>query len=88
MNYYVYILRCADGTLYTGITNDIARRVAIHNSGKGARYTRGRLPVEVVYLETCVDKIHALQREYEIKRMTKKEKLRLIAEWTCVDFGT
>ena len=88
MNYYVYILRCADVTLYTGITNDIARRVVIHNSGKGARYTCGRRPVEVVYLETCIDKAHALQRECEIKKLTRKEKPRLIAEWTCVDFET
>ena len=80
MSYYVYILRCADGTLYTGTTNDVARRTAAHNSGKGAKYTRGRLPVEVVYLECCIDKSYALQRECEIKKMTRKEKLRLVAE--------
>ena len=80
MNYYVYIIRCADGTLYTGTTNDVARRVSVHNSGKGAKYTRSRLPVKVVYWESCVDKPSALQREYEIKKMTRERKLHLVAE--------
>lgn len=79
MNYYVYILCCVDGTLYTGITNSIIRRVAAHNNGKGAKYTRNRIPVEMVYQEECSDKSAALHREYEIKRMTRAEKLKLIA---------
>ena len=78
MSYYVYILRCADDTLYTGTTNDVARRVSVHNSGKGAKYTRSRLPVEVAYLEQCIDKPSALQRECEIKKMTREKKLRLV----------
>lgn len=81
MCYWVYILRCADGTLYTGITNDIDRRVAVHNSGKGAKYTRSRTPVEVLYRENCADKSAALQREREIKRMTRAAKLKLICAY-------
>ena len=80
MSYYVYILRCADGTLYTGTTNDVARRESVHNSGKGAKYTRGRLPVEVVYMEDCTGKSYALQREWEIKKMTRAQKLHLVAK--------
>jgi len=79
VNYYVYILCCVDGTLYTGITNNINRRMAVHNSGKGAKYTRNRIPVEMVYQEECSDKSTALHRELEIKRMTREEKLKLIA---------
>lgn len=77
--YYVYILRCADGTLYTGITDDVERRVAAHNSGKGAKYTRGRGPVEPVYREQCPDKPSALRREAAVKRLRRAEKLALIA---------
>lgn len=80
MSYWVYILRCRDGTLYTGITNDVDRRAAAHNSGRGAKYTRGRGPVAVVYREECADKSAALRREYAIKRLTRAEKLALIAE--------
>ena len=65
--YYVYLLRCADGTLYTGFTNDLARRLAVHNAGKGAKYTRGRRPVELVYWESFSNKSSALRREYAIK---------------------
>ena len=82
VGYYVYILRCADDTLYTGITNDVARRALVHNSGNGAKYTRGRLPVAVVYRERCADKSHALQREREIKKMTREQKRQLIAAFT------
>lgn len=78
MQYYVYILRCADQTLYTGITTDVDRRAAVHNSGKGAKYTRSRLPITVVYYEECEDKSCALRRELEIKRMARDEKLALI----------
>lgn len=76
--YWVYILRCADGTLYTGTTDDVERRAAVHNSGKGAKYTRGRTPVAVVYREACPDKSAALRREWAVKRMSRAEKLRLI----------
>lgn len=78
MGYWVYILRCADGTLYTGSTDDVDRRAAAHNRGKGAKYTRGRGPVEVVYREECPDKSAALRREAAIKRLRRSEKLRLI----------
>ena len=79
MAYWVYILRCADGTLYTGITDDMERRLAAHNSGKGAKYTRGRGPVELVYREEAADKSAALRRELAIKRLSRAEKLALIA---------
>lgn len=79
MAYWVYILRCADGTLYTGITDDVERRLAAHNSGKGAKYTRGRGPVELVYREEAADKSAALRRELAIKRLSRAEKLALIA---------
>jgi putative endonuclease len=69
---YVYILRCNDGTLYTGWTNDLINRVNIHNKGKGAKYTRARLPVKLVYYETYNSKRDALKREYEIKQYSKK----------------
>lgn len=77
--YYVYIVRCADGTLYTGITGDVERRVAAHNSGKGAKYTRGRGPVVPVYREACPDKPSALRREAAIKRLSRAEKQALAA---------
>ena len=76
--WFVYILRCADGTLYTGATDDVARRVSVHNSGKGAKYTRGRCPVEVVYTEECDSFSAALKREYAIKQLTRAQKLELI----------
>jgi len=72
--YYVYILRCADDTLYTGWTTDVTKRVKTHNSGKGAKYTRARLPVELVYTEEFDDKIEAQKREYAIKQLTRAEK--------------
>ena len=75
--YWVYILRCADGTLYTGITNDVPRRLAAHNSGRGAKYTRGRGPVELVYREACGEKSAALRREAAVKRLSREEQLRL-----------
>ena len=79
MAYWVYILRCADGTLYTGTAADVDRRAAAHNRGKGAKYTRSRLPVEVVYREPCSDKGAALRREYAIKRLRRQDKLALIS---------
>ena len=75
---YVYMLRCADGTLYTGWTTDIERRVRIHNSGKGAKYTRGKVPVDVVYYEKYDTKSEALKREYAIKQLSHLDKLNLI----------
>lgn len=80
MPYLVYILRCADGTYYTGITNDIEKRVAAHNEGKvGAKYTRGRRPVVLVYREACASRGEAQAREAEVKRLSRVEKMRLIA---------
>ena len=80
MTYWVYILRCADGTLYTGITDCLERRLAAHNSGRGAKYTRGRVPVALVYREACPDKSAALRRECAIKRLRREAKERLIQE--------
>ncbi len=76
--YRVYILRCKDGTLYTGSTNDIEKRIAVHNAGKGAKYTRGRLPVRLLYSESFQTKSEALKRELAIKKMSKLEKLSLL----------
>lgn len=78
MQYYVYILKCFDDTFYTGITNNIEKRIKIHNSGKGAKYTRSRLPVVLVYFEILEDKSSALKREIQIKKLTRKEKEFLI----------
>lgn len=75
---YVYILKCSDETLYTGWTNNLDKRLEAHNSGKGAKYTRVRLPVKLVYYEEYEDKIEAMKREYEIKRLSRKEKVKLI----------
>ena len=78
MAWYVYILRCGDGTLYTGVTDDVPRRLAAHRSGKGAKYTRGRGPLELAYQEQVPDKSAALRREYQIKRLRRQEKEKLI----------
>lgn len=77
--WYVYILQCKDGTLYTGATDNISRRLELHNSGKGAKYTRGRSPVVLRYSEECDSYSAALKREYAIKQLTRQEKLSLIA---------
>ena len=74
----VYILRCGDGTLYTGVTTDVDARLAAHSSGKGAKYTRSRLPLELVYTENCPDKVTAFQREWQIKHLPREEKLKMI----------
>jgi putative endonuclease len=76
--WYLYILRCKDGSLYTGITTDVEKRLEAHRSGKGAKYTRGRGPLELVYREACGDHSEALKRELEIKRLPRDEKLKLI----------
>ena len=75
---YVYLLRCADGSLYCGWTTDLERRLKAHNSGTGAKYTRSRLPVELVYYEEYEERHEALSREWHIKRMSREEKLQLI----------
>ncbi len=77
-SWYVYILRCSDRTLYTGVTNDIKRRVSEHNQGIGAKYTRGRTPVELVFLESASNRSTALRREWDIKKMKLREKLKII----------
>ena len=74
----VYILRCKDGTLYTGITDDLQRRFKMHAEGKGAKYTRGRGPLTLVYQELCDSHGDALRREIQIKRLTRAEKMTLI----------
>ena len=74
----LYILRCGDGSLYTGITTDVAKRLEVHRSGKGAKYTRSRGPLELVYEEECGDHSAALKRELEIKKLSREEKMKLI----------
>lgn len=74
----VYILRCRDGSLYTGIARDVQMRLEQHRSGKGAKYTRGRGPLELVYTEECPDKSAALKREFAIKQLPREEKMNLI----------
>ena len=75
---YVYILRCNDDSLYTGWTNNLEKRLKTHLAGKGAKYTKARLPVELVYYEDFEDKIEAMKREYKIKQLSRKEKLKLV----------
>ncbi len=76
---YTYLLECADGTLYCGWTNDLARRLRAHNAGTASRYTRSRLPVRLVYCEAFETRGEAMRREAAVKRMTREEKLALIA---------
>ena len=78
--HYTYMLRCADNTIYSGYAIDIEKRLQVHNSGKGAKYTRTRLPVELVYYEKFSTKSEALRREFEFKKLTRKEKELLIAK--------
>ena len=75
---YTYMVKCKDGTLYTGWTNNLEKRLMDHNAGKGAKYTKSRRPVELVYHEFYETKEEAMRREYAIKRMSRKEKLQLI----------
>ena len=75
---YVYLLRCSDGSLYCGWTSDLSARVASHNNGTGAKYTRSRLPVELVYFEEYEERREAMSREWHIKRMRREEKLKLL----------
>ena len=74
----LYILRCGDGSLYTGITTDVEKRLEVHRSGKGAKYTRGRGPLELVYHEECGSHSDALKRELEIKALPREEKIKMI----------
>ena len=85
---FVYMVECCDGTYYTGWTNDVEARVVAHNSGSGARYTRGRGPVHLVYRESCPDKPAAQRREWEIKQMNRAQKQRLIGRITPVMVST
>jgi putative endonuclease len=78
--FYVYIVRCADDSFYTGYTNNLTKRVSVHNSGKGAKYTRVRLPVVIVYSESYKTKSEALKRESYIKTLSRKNKVKLVLE--------
>lgn len=78
--HYIYILECADDTLYTGYTTDVERRVEEHDSGAGAKYTRGRTPVDLVYKERFEDRSSAMRREYEIKQLSRAQKERLVSD--------
>lgn len=78
MNHFVYILCCSDNTYYTGYTTDVEKRVQRHNEGKGAKYTKSRRPVQLVYQEKYMDKSSALKREYAIKQLSRQEKEQLI----------
>ncbi|HIS60981.1 MAG TPA: GIY-YIG nuclease family protein [Candidatus Scybalomonas excrementigallinarum] len=75
---YTYIVECKDKTLYTGWTNDLQKRIKTHNDGKGAKYTKSRLPVRLVYYEVYKTKQEAMRREYEIKQLTREQKKKLI----------
>lgn len=79
MDWFCYLLRCADDTLYCGITNGLEKRLAAHNAGTASKYTRTRLPVKLVFAEPCADRSVASKREREIKRMPRSEKLKLWA---------
>lgn len=76
--WFIYIVRCSDQTLYTGVTNDLETRIKTHNSGKGAKYTRPRLPVKLVYSEKAIDQSTACKREWEIKQLSRTKKQKLI----------
>lgn len=82
---YIYILKCSDETLYTGWTTDIEKRVEKHNSRKGAKYTSGRTPVKLEYFEEFKTKQEAMKREYAIKKLSREEKLKLIAGSSGID---
>ncbi len=76
----VYIVRCADGTYYTGIAKDLDKRIDVHNAGKGAKYTQRRLPVALVYSEAADNRSTASKREYQIKQLSRAEKIKMIRE--------
>ncbi|MBP5303562.1 MAG: GIY-YIG nuclease family protein [Clostridia bacterium] len=79
--HFVYMVKCADNTLYTGYTNDLQKRIKAHNEGQGAKYTKARRPVTLVYAETFDNKSDALKREYAIKQLSRQEKDRLVASF-------
>jgi len=81
MGYYCYIVECSDGSFYTGWSTDVRRRLQAHNAGRGARYTRSRLPVKLVYWETCSDRSNALKRERKIKKLNREKKQKLIHQF-------
>ena len=78
--HYVYIVKCADGTYYTGYTNDLKRRIKQHNAGEGAKYTKGRRPVELVHSEQFATKSEAMKREYKIKQLKRQRKIEIIKQ--------
>ncbi|OFW76923.1 MAG: hypothetical protein A2201_08260 [Alicyclobacillus sp. RIFOXYA1_FULL_53_8] len=86
--HFIYILECKDGTFYTGYTTDVARRLSMHSRGKGAKYTRSRLPVSLVYTEEAASHSSGLRRELDIKSMTRMEKQTLVSNWTREHDGT
>jgi putative endonuclease len=87
MPYFVYIVECADQTLYTGWTTNVERRLKVHNAGRGARYTRERGPVRLVYVEEVPSRSAALKRELAIKRLPRANKLKLVQSWQDVGPG-
>jgi putative endonuclease len=84
VSWVCYLLKCADDTLYCGITNDLDKRIAAHNAGEGAKYTRSRTPVELVFSEACEDRSAASKREMQIKKLSRAAKFKLIA--TCIKY--
>ena len=88
MSHFVYILRCADTSLYTGYTTDVKRRLACHNSGKGAKYTRARLPVRLVYFKEVSSMSEGLKLECAIKKLNKKKKEDLVRDFNLEDFSS
>lgn len=85
MGWFVYMLRCGDGSLYTGYTDDVARRLAVHQSGRGAKYTRSHQPVELVYQEELTTRSEAMRREAAIKKLKRQQKLDLIGGRTAAE---
>lgn len=82
---YTYMVQCRDGTLYTGWTTDLKKRLDAHNGGKGAKYTRSRRPVKLVYYEAFTDKKEAMRREWQIKQLPRAEKLKLVSVMQYTD---
>jgi len=85
MSWFVYIVKCSDDTLYTGITNNIDKRMAKHNAGQASKYTRSRLPVVPVYVEDAIDRSAATKRELSLKKLTRRQKLSLISKQNAGD---
>jgi putative endonuclease len=85
MSWFVYIVKCSDDTLYTGITNNIDKRMAKHNAGQASKYTRSRLPVVPVYVEDAIDRSTATKRELSLKKLTRRQKLSLISKQDAGD---